>query len=187
MERVLRAIKKYKTLPFYCGVQNKPDGNGTLPVCLPFTLGICESTGCVVQVPDDLVVEALEKAYQQEGLFLTTPLDESVLHQWRANEFLSVLTDTAGLDVRGKRLLEVGCSTGFLLNELRGRSARVQGCEPGPSALAARRKYGLDIEQCYFDANHFEPEYDFVIHLTVLEHAADPLAFLAETRKVLIE
>jgi SAM-dependent methyltransferase len=139
----------------------------------------------IVQAPNPQVEDALKKAYQLEGLFLTTPIDESPLTKWRADEFLHVLTDIARLNLSGKRVFEIGCSTGALLNDLRGLGADVRGCEPGPSALTARARYGLDVDQGYFQPDLYEREFDVVIHLTVLEHVVDSIEFLAQTSEVL--
>ena len=185
MQRSIRSIKVFAKLPLYCGVQESPYRDSAIPDFLPFALGICDSTGLIVQVPNETVQQALKTAYQFEGLFLTTPIDESPLTKWRGDEFLNVMSEIAGLSVKDKRLLEIGCSTGYILNELRKRGAKVRGCEPGPSALTARARYGVDVDQSFFKPDLYDREFDIVTHLTVLEHVVDPVEFLAQTTAVL--
>lgn len=185
MQRSIGSIMEFAKLPFYYGVQESPYGDGAIPYFLPFALGVCDATGLMVQVPNETVQAALNKAYQLEGLFLTIPIDESPLTKWRGDEFLSVMLKTANLDVKDKRVFEIGCSTGSVLNELRKLGATVRGCEPGPSALTARARYGLDVDQSYFKRDLHDREFDIVIHLTVLEHVVDSIEFLAQTTAVL--
>ena len=127
MQRSIRSIKEFAKLPLYCGVQESPyRDSGAIPDFLPFALGICDSTGLIVQVPNETVQQALKTAYQFEGLFLTTPIDESPLTKWRGDEFLNVMSEIAGLSVKDKRLLEIGCSTGYILTNC---GSAVQKCE----------------------------------------------------------
>src|SRR6185369_8325311 len=181
MPRSISSSTEFGKLPFYYGIQESPYGDGSIPYYLPFSLGVCDATGLIVQVPKEAVQDALNKAYQTEGLFLTTPMDESPLTKWRGTEFLNVMLKTAGLDVKGKRVFEIGCSTGAVLSELEKLGAVVRGCEPGPSALTARERYGLNVDQGYFKPDLYNREFDIVMHLTVLEHVVDSIEFLAQT------
>jgi len=185
MPRSISSTTEFSKLPFYYGIQQSPYGDGAIPYYLPFALGVCDATGLIVQVPKDAVQDALSKAYETEGLFLTTPMDESPLTRWRGDEFLDVMLNTAGIEVKEKRVFEIGCSTGALLNELSKRGATVRGCEPGPSALTARSRYGLNVDQGYFIPGVYDREFDIVIHLTVLEHVVDSVEFLAQTSALL--
>lgn len=185
VQESIRAIKEFESLPFYCGVRKSPYRQSAIPDFLPFALGIRDSVGLIVQVPNETVQQAVTAAYESEGLFLTAPVDESPLTRWRAEECLNVMVEIAGLNVEGKRLLEIGCQTGYLLSELRKRGASVRGCEPGPSGVIARARYGLDVDQDFFGPLLYGREFDIVVHLTVLEHMFDPLEFLHQTTAAL--
>jgi len=75
-------------------------------------------------------------------------------------------------------VLDVGCYTGHLLATLP-PSCRLHGVEPNPQAAAMAATRGVHIV-----AQHWQqlptagPGYDIVIACDVIEHVADPLAFL---------
>lgn len=185
MMRKINTIKLIQRLPLYCGVQDSPYRNDGIPDYFPFALSLDEDNGLIVQSPSNEVESALNKLYQKHNLFLTVPIDESRFTKYQGDEFLHFLLDVANFDVKGKSILEIGCSTGYVLNELRLRGADVCGCEPGPSALTAVKRYGLKVKQVFFEPDLFEEKFDLVIHLNVLEHIINPVDFLKDITKVL--
>ncbi|WP_051274943.1 bifunctional 2-polyprenyl-6-hydroxyphenol methylase/3-demethylubiquinol 3-O-methyltransferase UbiG [Cellulomonas sp. URHD0024] len=78
-----------------------------------------------------------------------------------------------------KRVLDVGCATGYLGEVLRRRGCVVTGIERDPAALAAAEKVldevvAADLETVVL-ADHFAPEsFDVIIFGDVLEHLTDP-------------
>jgi 2-polyprenyl-3-methyl-5-hydroxy-6-metoxy-1,4-benzoquinol methylase len=89
--------------------------------------------------------------------------------------------------VRGRRLLEVGCAYGLLLDYLSERGWEVSGVEVSPlSSAHAREELGLDVrtgtlEQAGFPAGSF----DAVLLLDVLEHLHRPFDTLGEISRLL--
>jgi 2-polyprenyl-3-methyl-5-hydroxy-6-metoxy-1,4-benzoquinol methylase len=87
----------------------------------------------------------------------------------------------------GRRLLEVGCAYGFLLDHLRSKGWQTRGIEVSPlSAEAARRDLGLDVftgklEECPWDDSAF----DVILMLDVLEHLHRPFDTLARASRLL--
>ncbi|MFC1769244.1 methyltransferase domain-containing protein [Nanoarchaeota archaeon] len=170
-------------LPFFCGVGDID--NNSLPKTLPFSLGVNESNGLIIQLPNKEVEKALNDAYSKEGLFLTIPIDESLITKWRGDEFIDVIENKVDLDVNGKTVLDIGCSTGYILHNLKNKGGLVKGLEPGPSAQTARERYGLDVDRSFFNPSLFNQQFDVVIHLTLLEHIQDPVSFLKQTKSIL--
>ena len=89
----------------------------------------------------------------------------------------------------GARVLDVGCSTGYLAAELTARGCRVVGVEADPEAAAqARERCELvivgDVEDPAVLAE-LPREMDAVLLADVLEHLRDPWRVLAALRDML--
>ncbi|NOQ21536.1 MAG: methyltransferase domain-containing protein [Candidatus Aegiribacteria sp.] len=88
---------------------------------------------------------------------------------------------------RGRRLLEVGCAYGFLLDYLDRRGWDVQGVEISPlSSEYARDILGLDVYTGSVESADLEEHsYDVILLLDVLEHLHRPSDILRRIRKLL--
>lgn len=86
------------------------------------------------------------------------------------------------------RFLDVGCATGALLEELRGRAWETAGIELcGPSAAWARERRSLDIfEGDIADAPWQDGRFDVVHASHLIEHLRDPGVFVREARRLLV-
>mgnify|MGYP002640192022 CR=1 FL=1 len=87
----------------------------------------------------------------------------------------------------GGRVLEVGCCTGTLLNELQNCGMSCVGLEPnGFAARYGRAKYGLDIRtETLEESSLEEASFDVVLFLHVIEHVTDPKVTLQAIRRIL--
>ena len=86
------------------------------------------------------------------------------------------------------RLLDLGCATGFLLEEARERGFEPFGIELNAfSARQAQAKFGADHVHCGTSDDHpFAPaSFDVVIMSDLLEHVRSPARLLAQTRDLL--
>ncbi|MCD4701552.1 MAG: class I SAM-dependent methyltransferase [Candidatus Aegiribacteria sp.] len=88
---------------------------------------------------------------------------------------------------RGKRLLEIGCAYGFLLNYLDERGWEVQGIEISPlSSEYARNELGLNVHTGSVEsADLKEHSFDVILLLDVLEHLHRPCDILRRIRELL--
>ncbi len=88
---------------------------------------------------------------------------------------------------RSGRMLEIGCATGFLLDEARRIGWEVYGLDLSSWAVRfAREKLNLKVEDKSLEEVGFTPNYfDAVIVSDVIEHLSDPQKTLQEIRRVL--
>ncbi len=83
-------------------------------------------------------------------------------------------------------LLDVGCGGGFFLASARAAGMDVQGIEPSQEASRfARDELGLHVETGFFEDTVVERSFDALCAFHVLEHVADPRAFLARAASCL--
>ena len=82
----------------------------------------------------------------------------------------------------GKTALDVGCGAGLLTEPLARLGAKVTGIDASADLIAAARKHaaamGLEIDYHAGDVQGFEGRFDLVTCMEVIEHVADPAAFV---------
>lgn len=88
---------------------------------------------------------------------------------------------------RERRVLEVGCGQGKNLEALNlFRGVEVEGLEPSEAAAEYAARRGQLVRQGLLREQQYPPDrFDLVLYLHVIEHVRDPLAELAEVRRVL--
>ena len=96
----------------------------------------------------------------------------------------------AALVGQAKRVLDVGCSTGYLARILRGNGNVVSGVEIDPEAAEQARpvldKLVVgDVESMDFTDHFEEGSFDVVVFADVLEHVRDPAAVLRRVSSLL--
>lgn len=85
--------------------------------------------------------------------------------------------------LQGKRALDVGCGAGLLAEPLARLGAKVTAIDAAPGLIAAAelhaRGQGLDIDYRVAPVEDLTGEFDLVTSMEVIEHVADPRAFIA--------
>jgi len=175
---------KIDSLPFYWGQQPSPTNGPDLPDTLPFTLCVDKQTGVLMQAPNDGVSEALEKAYAI-GSSITGMMDDDGIGKDYAEDMLRFFLAHVGT-VENKKVLEVGCGTGYLLSRLKLLGAEVLGIEPGAHGQIGAERYGVRVIQDYFPSPLVEDEFDVIVISNVLEHMEDPAAFMHKLKAHLV-
>ena len=90
-------------------------------------------------------------------------------------------------DGRGRRLLDVGCAAGFLLDVAAERGWEVAGVELSRHAAAfANERIGNVVRNGTLEAARFDSDsFDAVVMLDIVEHVPDPVGLLREAARVL--
>ena len=113
--------------------------------------------------------------------------------QGAASEYVvgaNLRVDTAiRLVGQGRRLLDVGCGSGILLDQLRGRFAELYGVDVSPEAVEAARLRGIAAAVVNLNAERLPyPDLYFqaVTILSTLQYFFDPGLILQEVSRVLL-
>jgi 2-polyprenyl-6-hydroxyphenyl methylase / 3-demethylubiquinone-9 3-methyltransferase len=84
--------------------------------------------------------------------------------------------------LEGKRALDVGCGAGLLAEPLARLGAQVTAIDPAEELIGAARQHaggqGLAIDYRVAAIEDLDGEFDLVTAMEVIEHTADPQAFL---------
>ena len=107
-------------------------------------------------------------------------------HDVRAAKLFKTVSSLLQTESGRGRLLDIGCSSGALLESARRQGFDVEGVEPAAQAAEYARSTGLTVFQGYLqDACYTAASFDVVTLMEVIEHLADPSALLKEVWRVL--
>jgi 2-polyprenyl-3-methyl-5-hydroxy-6-metoxy-1,4-benzoquinol methylase len=86
---------------------------------------------------------------------------------------------------RGQKVLDVGCGEGNFLAKVQGKGAIASGIELNRKAAKIAKDKGIHVHEELLQSHQLIDFYDVVTSFQVLEHVADPLAFVQGCIKVL--
>jgi SAM-dependent methyltransferase len=85
-----------------------------------------------------------------------------------------------------QRILEIGCSSGFMLSALRDRGVDVYGLDPSEGFIDYVRSKGIQVYSSLDELREGRDlAFDLVIHYYVLEHIGDPVEFIKQYMELL--
>lgn len=121
------------------------------------------------------------KDYPQQTEFAQGTLDP--------NSSLAILVRAVG---ERKRVLDVGCATGYLAKVLQSRQCDTVGIDVNPKAAEEARKYCSRVVVADLDNTSIaeavgDDTFDIIVFADVLEHLRNPLRVLDEARSLLRE
>jgi 2-polyprenyl-6-hydroxyphenyl methylase/3-demethylubiquinone-9 3-methyltransferase len=100
---------------------------------------------------------------------------DQIDQHWQADE-------CSRTPLAGKSALDVGCGAGLLAEPLARLGATVTGIDAAPEVIAVAREHaagqGLEIDYRVGDVQQLAGTFDLVTSMEVIEHVADPAAFL---------
>lgn len=169
-------------IPFYYTILSTPFNPEDLPDKLSFTL-MQDKNGIIVQQPSAKECAYLDLAYQK-GSQISGLMDDKGIGKSYADDFIKFICENEK-EISGKKVLEIGCGTGYLLYKLQKLGAEVLGIEPGAYGVEGRNKFGVPIIIDFFEAGKIVEKYDIVIFYGVLEHMQEADKFLADVKSIL--
>ena len=105
---------------------------------------------------------------------------DQVDQHWQADE-------CSRTPLSGKTALDVGCGAGLLTEPLARLGAKVTGVDASPEVIAVAREHAttmaLEIDYRVADVAGLEGTFDLVTAMEVVEHVADPAAFVTALAK----
>src|SRR5687767_1040968 len=109
-------------------------------------------------------------------------------HDYRVERFgrERVALMTPHLRTPAPKYLDVGCSTGFVVEAARDAGWQASGIDLNPSAIEFGRSRGLDLRTAALDSAGVEPgSLDAISLFDVLEHLIDPMPVLRDCVRLL--
>lgn len=178
----MKKIYDIGELPFYYTALPTPSNPVNLPDKLNFTL-VQDNDGLIRQLPSDNEQTYLNLAYQI-GSQISGLMDDNGIGKLYADDFIQYICKNEK-NIAGKKILEIGCGTGYLLYELQKLGAEVLGIEPGKHGVEGGKKYKIPVVNRFFNPLEMTEKYDIVIFYAVLEHMQDAGRFLKDVKTVL--
>jgi SAM-dependent methyltransferase len=173
------------SLPFVFRPLTTPSNPDGIPDSMPFLLGLDPRSGRLLQIPTPELERILDRAYS-DGTLITGLMAAEGNGRLYADDFLAFIEREVGLpNLRGGRVLEIGCGNGYLLSRLADFGAIVAGIEPGPLADEGRDRYGVEIIRGFFPHPDVRGPYDLIVMYMFLEHVPDPVGILREVHALL--
>ena len=141
-----------------------------------------ECRGCsMVFVNPQLREEAYENVYKDQSYSDIIKNLVASSNDYRKQRFgverLDIVEKFTG--VQGGKLLDIGCTTGFILEEAKSRGWDAYGVEANPYAAEVARQKGLNVENVTVENASFPSgQFDAVTAFDVIEHVRTPLPIL---------
>ena len=154
------------------------------------TYRLCENCGLVYQSPRMTQAESAAFYTQEYRLFnegSALPTQRNLANQRGRTASLQVFSKRSISAIR--RHLDIGCSTGLLLQVFQAAyQCKSIGIEPGEAHRDIARKAGLTVYASLDELERSETgRFDLISMAHVLEHLPDPVRYLAHLRDNLLE
>ena len=166
-------------IPFYFQSNLKKD-NGGYPPSFPFQFFFDETYKMYRQQSTDQLEELLKQVYAKGSLVDGSISNESgAVYIKKTVDYIQEQIP----DLRNKKVLEIGCGSGIILQALSSTGAHLTGLDPGNH----KKLNGIHILQDYFPSPLVVDRFDLILHFLVLEHVINPVDFLIQQKKNLKE
>ncbi len=141
----------------------------------------------IANPPDEAAIAALYTARSDYHTRLLDPASDEFSRMARiARQHIAMLRKFSS-DLAGKRVLDIGCSSGLFLAEAKRAGMETHGAELSPeTALFAAEHFGLEVHPGdWREAGYAPGSFDVITLFDVIEHLPDPMAELRAIRPLL--
>jgi 2-polyprenyl-3-methyl-5-hydroxy-6-metoxy-1,4-benzoquinol methylase len=173
-------------LPFFFGLLSEDQiRHSDLPHFLPFNWGVNLENGLFGQAVNADVENALRKVYMSP-VTIAPPSGQGDFADLSVNAIVDVLEGfMPAKSVKGKAVLEIGCSNGLLLSHYVKHGAYCTGIEPGPQSEICIQRSGIKVIRNFFEDVNIDEKFDFIYSINVLEHISDLNKFVCKLSTLL--
>jgi len=170
---------KIKELPFFYKAHTKPDNGGESHI-LPFNLYYDDKLKMFRQKSYPKLNSTLKKVYEEGTLVDGSLSSES------GKVYLEKILDfvLSTIDVKGKKILDVGCGDGTMLIALNKQGANTIGIEPG-SHKKNSDIGNIPIIRDFFPSKKINNKFDLIFSYGVLEHIENFDNFISGLKKTI--
>jgi 2-polyprenyl-3-methyl-5-hydroxy-6-metoxy-1,4-benzoquinol methylase len=112
--------------------------------------------------------------------------DRDALYDPLTGQRLNAMLRRLGRHTPGRRLLDVGCGEGHLVDVARAAGWDARGIDLSLAAVEICRSFGLDVDRTdFFDEKLPRSSFDVITMIELIEHVAEPAAFFARAEELL--
>lgn len=172
------------TMPFYWHTKNSISDTSNVPALLPFELDYNPTFRLITQKYNKIVLQWLDAIYQKLPN-IGNIQENSHMSESYKNDFIKFISKYVPIIPGRSNALEIGCGGCLILKDLKKIGFDVLGIDPSPYAMKCGKKMGIEVIQDFFPSPRIHKRFDLIFHSDVIEHMAEPLKFLKETRQQL--
>tara|TARA_Y100000389_G_C17421826_1_gene497165 strand:+ start:14 stop:1126 length:1113 start_codon:yes stop_codon:yes gene_type:complete len=109
----------------------------------------------------------------------TSPMEKSTHRKKHGKRLFKLIVENYKKDLKGKKILEIGCGSGFLLRLFKKKKLDVFGIEPSN----ANNLKKLKIKKVFYSKAKYNHKFDIITSNAVLEHEFKPDFFIKKSYK----
>ncbi|MCA9256084.1 MAG: class I SAM-dependent methyltransferase [Phycisphaerales bacterium] len=154
---------------------------------------ICRTCGFVFNNPmltEASYIRYYDTIYRQIYMGYERPVDSYFEEQYeaRGKRHVDYIQEVASVELDGRRVVEIGCGSGGILQAFRERGAHTLGFDFDSRFVEfGAERHGLELYSTDYRDFSFDPPADVVILSNVLEHILGPVAQLRDIRKIMAD
>ncbi len=188
IDNLQKGIYKEEPLTCICGNDNyeviaKEDRYG-----IPIQTVICKNCGMIYSNPyydNDTLTDFYTNHYR--ALYQTKEYSDKQFESRKQSGiyYVNQLEKKYNEHIQDKKVFEIGCAAGAILQAFKDRGCNVYGCDYGKKYLEFGRNKGLTLEDGSYESLKQYGQADILILSHVLEHIVRPIDFLKDIKQLL--